>query len=155
MRYVEAPENWTPTHAVEHPAVFLAGGITGCPDWQAEATAFLSLRDRGTILNPRRANFPIGDPEAAEEQITWEHTHLRLADVVLFWFPAGDAVQPIALYELGAWSMTSKPLAVGVEPGYPREQDVRIQTRLTRPEVSIVTNLDALIVEFARAASLP
>lgn len=155
MRYVEAPQEWAPKRAVEHPGVFLAGGITGCPDWQTAVARRLDSLDDGTILNPRRANFPIDDPEAAEQQITWEHTHLRLADVVLFWFPAGGAVQPIALYELGAWSMTGKPLAVGVEAGYPRERDVRIQTRLARPEVPVVGNLDALLDEFARVASLP
>ncbi|WP_443041424.1 nucleoside 2-deoxyribosyltransferase domain-containing protein [Streptomyces sp. B21-083] len=39
--------------------------------------------------------------EAAREQTAWEYEHLRIADVILFWFRA-EAVQPIALYELGA-----------------------------------------------------
>ena len=33
MRYVEAPEPYTPRPG-DSPAIFLAGGITGCPDWQ-------------------------------------------------------------------------------------------------------------------------
>lgn len=90
-----------------------------------------------------RANFPIGDPDAAREQIEWEHTHLRRADAIVFWFCAAQ-IQPIALYELGAWSMTDKPMAIGVEPGYEREQDVRIQTELARPDVEIVDSLRAL-----------
>lgn len=141
MRYFEAPEEWQP-HVRDHPSVFLAGGITGCPDWQREITMMLGGHGV-TLLNPRRANFPIGDPDAAREQIEWERRHLRRADAIVFWFCAA-AIQPIALYELGAWSMTQKPMAVGVEPGYQREQDVRIQTELARPDVTIVDSLNAL-----------
>lgn len=142
MRYVEAPEEWPSGLRREYPSVFLAGGITGCPDWQAQMAAFLTGHGV-TLLNPRRANFPIGDPDAAREQIEWEHTHLRRADAIVFWFCAAQ-IQPIALYELGAWSMTQKPMTVGVEPGYEREQDVRIQTELARSDVEIVDSLRAL-----------
>jgi hypothetical protein len=90
------------------------------------------------VLNPRRANFPITDPGAAEEQITWEFRHLRLARVVLFWFPGGPAVQPIALYELGFHAGNpAKPIAVGCDPGYVRAADVRHQMRLARPDLPV------------------
>jgi hypothetical protein len=35
------------------PAVFLAGGITGCPDWQAELVRMLADVPVA-LLNPRR-----------------------------------------------------------------------------------------------------
>jgi hypothetical protein len=133
--YIEAPTN------LVKPSVFLAGGITGCPDWQQEIRELIG--DSMVIINPRRADFPMDDPSAAEVQIRWEHEHLRVADKILFWFPAATLC-PITLYELGAWTMTNKPIAVGIEPGYVREQDVRIQTRLTRPEVPILSTLWAL-----------
>ncbi len=98
------------------------------------------------ILNPRRANFPIDSPDAAELQIRWEFEHLRKADIISFWF-CKETIQPIVLYELGAWSMTKKPIVVGVEPGYEREQDVRIQTNLIRPDVRILNTLEALANE--------
>lgn len=102
------------------------------------------LRDaEGVLLNPRRENFPIHDPTAARRQIDWEHRHLRKASAVSFWFPK-ETLCPIVLYELGAWSMTDKPIFVGVHPEYPRRRDVEIQTALTRPNVRIVTNLDDL-----------
>lgn len=141
MRYIEAPEEWHPG-VREHPAVFLAGGITGCPDWQSQIVALLANHGV-TLLNPRRVDFPIGQPDASREQIAWEHLHLRRADAIVFWFCAAQ-IQPIALYELGAWSMTSKPMAVGIERGYERELDVRIQTELARPDVKIVDSLRAL-----------
>jgi hypothetical protein len=140
MRYIEALENLESNKAGL--SVFLAGGITSCPDWQQELVQLLQDTDL-TCLNPRRANFPMADPTAASQQITWEHQHLRLADAISFWFCA-EALQPITLYELGAWSMTNKPLFVGIHPDYPRRQDVEIQTNLARPDIKIVDNLSDL-----------
>jgi len=140
MRYIEALKNLD----LEPNSIstFLAGGITDCPDWQQEMVKLLRGTDL-TLLNPRRVNFPMADPTAASQQIDWEHRHLRLADAISFWFCA-EAMQPITLYELGAWSMTDKPLFVGIHPEYSRRQDVEIQTKLVRPDVKIVYTLSAL-----------
>ncbi len=142
MNYIEAPEVYPA--GGDSVTVFLAGGITGCPDWQSEIVTLLSDTNL-TLFNPRRANFPIDDPSAAYGQIIWEHWHLYRADRILFWFPhSPTSVCPIALFELGAWLKSGKPIAVGVEPGYSREADVRIQTTLERPEISISSSLDQL-----------
>src|SRR5207302_501959 len=77
------------------------------------------------------------------QQIAWEYHHLRQADAVLFWFPC-ETLCPITLYELGAMSMTAKPLFVGAHPVYPRRHDVEIQLRLARPEVAVVYDLAQL-----------
>ena len=141
-RYIEAPRE---AGALSSKSVFLAGGITGCPDWQT--TMAQDLID-GTkdllVFNPRRENVPMEDGKAADAQIAWEHRHLRAASAVSFWL-CKDTIQPIVLYELGAWTMTTKTIFVGVEPGYPREQDVRIQTRLMRPYVNIVSKIEDLV----------
>jgi hypothetical protein len=42
------------------------------------------------------------------------------------------------------WSMTDKPLLIGVHPAYARRIDVEIQTRLVRPKVKIMYSLPAL-----------
>jgi hypothetical protein len=129
------------------PSLFLAGGITGCPDWQREMVH--RLHDvPAVLLNPRRANFPIDDPTAARAQIDWEFRHLRQADAILFWFPR-ETLCPITLYELGAWSLYRdqhgpKPLFIGAHPDYPRRQDVEIQTGLVRPKLRIVHALSDL-----------
>ena len=144
MQYIEALFEYEPGPL---PALFLAGGITGCPDWQQELV--VRLQDlQVVLLNPRRANFPIGNPKAASQQIEWEHRHLRKADAIIFWFPS-ETLCPITLYELGAWSVYRdergpKPLFIGVHPEYQRRQDVEIQTRLVRPEVQIVYGLPDL-----------
>jgi hypothetical protein len=117
--------------------LFLAGGISGCPDWQSEAVAMLRDTPGLTVLDPRRAAFDHTDPAVATEQITWEHTHLHRADVVLFWFAAGGSVQPITLYELGVHVTRGIPLAVGADPGYPRRLDVEVQLALARPGLTV------------------
>jgi hypothetical protein len=141
MRYIEAPHDYTltPTDC----SLFLAGGISGCPDWQAEACQQLA-DTRLAVFNPRRAAFSLDDPQAAAEQIGWEHRCLRAVDAILFWFPDATLC-PITLYELGAWSMTDKPLFVGAAPAYQRRADVLIQTSLVRPEIAVVDSLDALL----------
>ncbi len=140
MRYIEALAVYTP--AADERSIFLAGGISGCHNWQQDMVTLLS----GTplvVLNPRRENFPIDDPAAATAQIRWEFDHLRLADAIAFWFPC-ETLCPITLYELGAWAMTSKPLFVGVHPDYQRRVDVEIQLSLARPDVRVAFSLDDL-----------
>jgi hypothetical protein len=140
MKYIEAPTEFVPTET--DTSLFLAGGITGGPDWQAEMVA--GLKDTSLALfNPRRENFPIHDPSAALAQITWEHKYLRVADAISFWF-FKETICPIVLYELGAWSMSDKPIFVGMDPEYQRRQDVEVQTKLVRPEVEIVYSLEEL-----------
>jgi hypothetical protein len=126
-------------------AVFLAGGITNCPDFQSEICNKLkSLPDSLIILNPRRANFPIHDPSAAETQIRWEYKMLRRANLISFWFPK-ETLCPIVLLELGAAMMTKTPLVVGVHPDYVRKQDVVIQASCARPGLPVFDNLEDVV----------
>jgi hypothetical protein len=53
MIYIEAPNSYQPASG-DGPSVFLAGGITGCPDWQRDARALLDAAPV-VVLNPRRA----------------------------------------------------------------------------------------------------
>jgi len=140
MIYIEAVSAYNRSFLED--SIFLAGGITDCPNWQREMVQLLRETDL-TLLNPRRQNFPIGDPSAALEQITWEYNALRDAKSILFWFPR-ETICPIVLYELGAWSMTKKPIYVGTHPEYQRRQDVEIQTKLVRPGVKIARSLEGL-----------
>lgn len=147
LLYIEAPQEWSGGY----PSVFLAGGITDCPDWQKIASG--PLLDQGYIvLNPRRENFPIEDPTAAEAQIKWEFRHLHYANVVLFWFPASPSPQPIALYELGFHAAKGTDIAVGVSPGYARKADVYHQMRLSRPQLTVRTSLSDTIADAMRLA---
>lgn len=128
----------------ENIKLFLAGGITNCPDWQKDIIEIMKDEYDLTIYNPRRANFPINDPKASEQQITWEYNHLRDADIIIFWFAKGS-LNPIVLYELGRWGNSSdKPIFIGCDPEYQRKQDVEIQTKLSRPDVQIVYSLEDL-----------
>jgi Nucleoside 2-deoxyribosyltransferase like len=142
MKYIQCPTE-ADLHSLES-TLFLAGGISNCPDWQSELTVKLESSN-WTVLNPRRTDFDAGNSRLAKSQIDWEFRHLRLASAIAFWFPS-ETLCPITLFELGAWSMTDKPLFIGVDPKYQRRLDVKIQTQLARPEVVILESLTDLAV---------
>jgi len=150
MHYIEAVND---LKNAPRPWVFMAGGITNCVDWQQELRGLLERVTDGTLINPRRADFPIGDPDAAAEQIEWEHRALWNSDVVSMWFDCGS-IQPICMFELGAhlsrFKLSSPPLSkmvIGVHPDYERKQDVHIQTELIvdsmlSPAIELVSSLE-------------
>ena len=144
MIYVEAPAP-LPTEGnrwVEHPIVFLGGGICKSPQWQLEVVRALDSMELPEFIlaNPRRENFPIDNPKAAHEQISWEYHALNRATIFSMWFSGGESERPICMYELGRHLVRFVELprpeiiCLGVEPGYRREQDVRIQTELVLQE---------------------
>lgn len=141
-RYFEAPDDYTPAPG-DPASVFLAGGITNCPNWQRPATGEL-LEVGLVVLNPRRAYFPISDPAEAPRQIAWEHRHLHLADLTLFWFCERE-VQPIALLELGAALGEGRPIVVGAALAYPRRLDVVEQLRLAGRELHVHASLEETV----------
>lgn len=133
MNYCEAPNH--PNKLDQRPWLFLAGGITNCRDWQSELIELL-IQNKGTIFNPRRKEFSVHNPKAAEEQIKWEYEYLWQADIISFWF-SKETLNPIVLYELGAHLVRIKSkqagppmIIIGIEDGYQRTQDVIIQTSL-------------------------
>lgn len=148
MKYIEAPTPYS-IGAGDPPSVFLAGGITGCPNWQAQAAALLGDQ-RVVVINPNRKHFPIEDPNAADEQIRWEFDCLNKASVILFWFPdSGSVPQPIALYELGWYAAKNRLIVVGADPSYCRRSDVLIQMELGRPDVTVRATLEETVADAA------
>ena len=151
MQYVEAP---TRVRRYAQPAIFLAGGISNCSDWQSRMREMLEPRVKvpATLFNPRRARYPT-DPSALRQQIEWEFAHLWRAQIVTFWFSRATLC-PITLYELGSHLTRLKMLragdrrrpriCIGVERGYQRAQDVAIQRSLLAPEVPIVDSIRRL-----------
>jgi hypothetical protein len=139
MTYIEAPHEYDGFG----PSLFLAGGISGTHDWQAELVSRLADLPL-VLLNPRRRHFPMDDPTAAEGQIAWEFRHLRRASAVAFWFPP-ETLCPIALFELGGRiAEPGQALFVGTHPEYQRRLDVQIQLKLARPEITLASDIPAL-----------
>jgi hypothetical protein len=141
LRYFESPD-WFDSHG---PSIYLAGGISGCPDWQSRVTE--SLRELPiAVLNPRQASYPGGD-RAFRAQVEWEYYHIHRADVMLFWFPAAS-LQPIVWYELGTVVSTrDSRICVGAEPGYARRFDLEVQLSLAHPTLKINSILGSVIDE--------
>jgi hypothetical protein len=129
-------------------SLFLAGGISNCPDWQSELIALLSDYNNLTIFNPRRPNYPMDNPNEAYKQIKWEYDQLKTADMIVVWFSKGS-INPIVLYELGIWvnARPEVPAFIGIDPGYERAEDVLIQTKLARQEITVVDSLDKLATQ--------
>jgi len=154
MLYVEAPNDVSPAEISNgRHSLFLAGGITGCPDWQAELRQLLEPIEHLVVFNPRRRNFPISDPSAAEAQIAWEYKWLSKANDVLFWFSRGSD-NPIVLFEYGKElgrkgrpGFAYRQLFVGCDPEYSRRKDVEIQTRLAARDIVIASSLKELVAQ--------
>lgn len=130
-----------PTEYPHCDGLFIAGGITGCPDWQSELIQKLSDTNL-VIINPRRANY-INGTDIAKEQISWEFRHLVKALAVSFWFPK-ETICPITLFELGRWSMNNKVIFVGCHPEYSRRFDVETQLNLSLPNTKVVYSINDL-----------
>jgi hypothetical protein len=125
--------------------LFLLGGISNCPNWQQEIISDLTDITDLTIFNPRRDDYPLNNPAASKEQITWEYNHLEKSNLIAVWFSRGS-INPIVLYELGKWvnSNPDIPAFLGIDRHYTRQEDVLIQTELARPELKAVFSLGEL-----------
>ena len=129
-------------------AVFLAGGIANCGNWQNDVIDYLQNSDI-TIFNPRRENFD----DYAENQIKWEFEHLEQCDIFSIYFCNSSSVQPICMYELGRNIVRMQQrfpndyqnrIIVSVESGYLREEDVIIQTNFACPNIFVNINATPL-----------
>lgn len=142
MKIVTAPDE----HIITDYDVscFLAGGITGCVDWQHEVIGELNKYDNKydledlIIFNPRREYFNTKDLSATDQQIAWEFIYLNKMDIFSVYFTK-DTLQPIVLYELGRYIEVMKNtfprdyhkrIIISIEPGYERTVDVILQTNL-------------------------
>lgn len=149
MIYYECP-NAPNDHEHENLiSIFLAGGLTGCPDWQQRVVRELKGLPC-VILNPRRQGMSLWNDEDTQQQIEWEFNMMEKADVILFYFPA-DSICPIALYELGRWNALgesrNKKIIISVHADYQRKMDVIIQTQLATGEDKVLEGLTSLIHE--------
>ena len=140
---VEAPnELYSIDNETQNLKVFIAGGITNCPDWQQEFIENFDDYDYLTLYNPRRREFNVDNPYETEKQIVWEYRHLEEADIIVYWFSTGS-INPIVLFELGKY-LEKSPIVIGIESGYEREKDVVIQSRLAGYTGDFCTSVEEL-----------
>lgn len=149
MRVITAPEE---LNLKENEILcFLAGGISGCENWQDKVISILNSytdTDNLVLANPRRKEFDITDPTASEKQIQWEFYMLEKADIFSMYFDNSNSVQPICFYELGRnlckiknnaiFPSYENRIVVSVREGFSRTNDVVIQTKLALSDDSIV-----------------
>lgn len=129
-------------------AIFLAGGISNCEDWQAGVAERLAANTGAVVYNPRRDDFDMNAyEEVSRQQINWEYYALRMAQVNLFWFPP-ETLCPITLMEYGSAMERLRPgaLMCGAHPDYARRFDLVEQTEL-RQHIPIFSDLGKLVSE--------
>lgn len=141
MQYIEAVSYENP----KFKSLFLAGGITNCPDWQNVIVNELTEFEI-SIFNPRRKIFNIEIAEESQKQIIWEYKRLREADILIFWFSEGS-INPITLFEYGSALERNQKIFVGTHHNYERKTDIMIQTKLRQPEINVNHSLESLIAE--------
>jgi len=145
-RIIKSPEALDPN--ADNP-IFLAGGISKCPDWQAPVAERINRETNATIYNPRRDDFDMNAYEdVSKAQIKWEYHALRMSQVNLFWFPC-ETLCPITLFELGGAIHRLHPggLMVGTHPDYERRFDIIEQSKLAGSPIRVFDNLDELVSE--------
>jgi hypothetical protein len=163
MRIVKAPEDVI--KADGEITLFVAGGITDCPDWQAQFFKLMK-RELGknfpiVLMSPRRDDFDVSNPDETVKQIKWEFDHLQPADIIVFWF-CKETLCPIVLYELGVqmgrklhYNGHGTPkIFIGVEKGYERAEDIAIQTQLVNDHYVILSSVEDLARTAAQSAKI-
>lgn len=125
--------------------IFIAGGISNCPNWQDELVKKIIYDKR--IKNDKDVKIVLFNPRCKEipdedTQITWEFDRLKTADIVSFWFSEGS-LNPITLFEYGSHLNSNKELVVGCHPNYERRNNVILQTKLLKPNQIVNEDFDS------------
>lgn len=130
------------------PKLFLAGSIEmgKAEQWQDKVAKELSGLDL-IILNPRREDWDssweqkIDNPQF-REQVEWELSNIKSADMVVFYFDRAT-LSPITLLELGYTVNDAEGVFVCCPEGYWRKGNVDIVC--AKHNVTTVDTLDGLI----------
>jgi len=156
MRILQSP-NELSRDCHDYDTIFLAGGISNCPDWQSDVIRMLDDKlERHDILviNPRRIGDLARDTNDAVEQIKWEIAYIKYTMYFLFWFPE-ETVCPITLFELGkiAQMLSNEQsdyngtdyISIGIHPNYSRKLDIETQLPYILPDIQFQYSLEDLV----------
>ena len=168
IRVITAPEAYKPQ--ADDVKIFLAGGITKCPDWQQQVIDLIDknapdfVRDRIVLFNPRRKYFDIKKKAESKRQVEWEFKYLEMCDIFTMYFCDSESVQPICMYELGRYitrmqmkypfrAYWEDRIVVASSAKYSRYTDVRIQMDLVGIYVEPyeIDNLEAYVDDIITA----
>ena len=120
---------------------YLAGPVTANP-WRSVLAAILAQSD---FAGSTRC-IAFYHISAAEE-----HTAMGDAHAIVFWFPEGDRGMT-ALYELGLWMGTTKPVFLGLDPKYQYKEKILERVVLVRPDLNVVFSLHDLAAQMVTDA---
>lgn len=152
MKVLQSPQDLRIAYEFDGPIVFLAGGISGCENWQDYIINKLQIQDKEQnylLINPRRQGDLAPNGEMAEAQIIWEAEAMTLVDTMAFWFPK-ETLCPITLFEYGLSIGRKQDIILGVHLEYQRRFDLEIQTQHYRPRIKPVYSLDDFAQRISR-----
>lgn len=156
IKVVVAPDELYTVSKRKAVKVFIAGGITNCPNWQEEfienCKNKLKRENQVVFYNPRRESIDLSNKSEAEKQIVWEFEHLEQTDRIVFWFSKGS-LNPTTLYQLGRY-LGKKELIIGIDPDYERKIDVELQSKLAGYKKKFAGSIPELVDLFIKDAGL-
>lgn len=149
---IVSPENISKEEISKYKVrLFLAGGISNCPDWQSDIIELIQKSYNWKpyqllIFNPRRVDFDTNaGVEIIKEQVKWEYDHLHnKTNLHLFWFPK-ETVCPITLYELGRSTLINHEIIVGCDQEYMRKTTLEMQLQLANSKITLVHSIEELV----------
>ena len=119
-------------------SLFLAGGST---KWRETVEHTLECNEdfhSVVILDPYDENY------STLPNTAWEAQMMKKADCIVFWFTK-ESVCPVSLFELGyALRDHTKDIIIGVEPGYPKEDELDAQLITLCPKLVPFSSLEQL-----------
>lgn len=122
-----------------HPKVFLGGSLI--TPWRDRLISHLRDTDY-TLYNPAHPGAP--------GRIEWEQNHIDKSDILLMWIAKNTprdsySLSLTSLFELGRFiEMRGKTLLVGIDPDYALREELTLQLRRLRPELTIYDSIDSL-----------
>lgn len=126
---IQAP-NIVPAEHRNKFSIFLGGAIDmgSAEDWQKKLIADLNHLDI-LILNPRRDDFRVWEEQSKDnpyfkEQVMWELVQQQLADIRVYYLPAGSQCR-ITLLEIGLFCR-DKEHVIFCEKGFDRKGNIDV-----------------------------
>ena len=146
------PTNYIET---ENSVVFLAGPITGAPNWHEKAIEiFQDLAPDLFIASPKLPDFVGEGAVSYNDQVAWESHYLNEAGkkgVIMFWLAEEEKHScyyqhaRTSRFELGEWMAKHQSenanLVVGIASDFPGRQYIKLRLTNDCPKIPLVNSL--------------
>jgi hypothetical protein len=161
MRLIEAfsnqndRESWFSRQGRLEFAIYLSGRGQ---DWQQQVIDHFRYTEGDTIMKAMNMkNLTLICPKLTrldntkgemKKQIMWEHSHMRSADAIAFYF--SEKTCPTNLLHFGKYISSNKKIFLCLDTSFDKTLEVFAHARIEKPELNINYNVEDLIEEMQR-----